>query len=106
MVRLCVEEWGFPVVKMNPAQNAYPIDSDMVLEVVDRIVSLGAVPAFHFGSATSFTQAEGLERVALRHPYHTLIAVHMGGGVGHSFETDRTYMAARELWLPRPNTYY
>src|SRR3546814_29309 len=106
MVRLCVEEWGFPVVKMNPAQNAYPIDSDMVLEVVDRIVSLGAVPAFHFGSDTSFTPAEGLERVALRHPDHPLIAVHMGGGGGHYVEADRTYLAARDIGLRRPNIFY
>ncbi len=31
-----VRELGFPVVKMNPAQNRYPIDSPEVLQVVDR----------------------------------------------------------------------
>ena len=106
MARLCVEEWGFPVVKMNPAQNAYPIDSDMVMEVVDRIVSLGAIPAFHFGSDTPFTPPEGLERVALRHPAHPIIAVHMGGGGGHFVEAEKTYLAARDIGLRLPNIFY
>lgn len=106
MVRICVEEWGFPIVKMNPAQNAYPIDSDAVMTVVDRIVALKAVPAFHFGSDTPFTPAEGLERVALRHPSHPVIAVHMGGGGGHYVEADTTYLAAREIGLRRPNIFY
>jgi predicted TIM-barrel fold metal-dependent hydrolase len=106
MVRICIEDWGFPVVKMNPAQNAYPIDSDMVLEVVDRIVGLGAVPAFHYGADTPFTPAEGLERVALRHPDHPVIGVHMGGGGAHYVEADPLYIASRELGLRRPNIFY
>ena len=68
MAEIFVREFGFAIVKMNPAQNAYPIDSPEVLAVVDRLASLGAVPAFHFGSDTPYTPAEGLERVALRHP--------------------------------------
>ena len=106
MARLCIEEFGFPIVKMNPAQNAYPIDSGMVMETVDRIVSLGAVPAFHFGSDTPFTPASGLERVASRHPSHPLIAVHMGGGGGHFVEAEETYLAARDLGLRCPNIFY
>jgi predicted TIM-barrel fold metal-dependent hydrolase len=106
MVGICVESWGFPIVKMNPAQNAYPIDSEPVLRVVDRIVALGAVPAFHFGADTRFTPAEGLERVALRHPDHPLIGVHMGGGGGHFVESDPLYVAARALGLRRPNLFY
>lgn len=106
MVRICVGEWGFPIVKMNPAQNAYPIDSDVVLDLVDRIVGLSAVPAFHFGSDTPFTPAEGLDRVALRHPEHPVIAVHMGGGGGHYVEADPLYLAARDLGLERPNIFY
>lgn len=106
MARICVEEWGFPIVKMNPAQNAYPIDSDMVMTVVDRIVELGAIPAFHFGSDTPFTPTSGLERVAHRHPKHPLIAVHMGGGGGHYVEADTSYLNARDLGLRCPNIFY
>ena len=105
-VRSCVDEWGFPIVKMNPAQNAYPIDCDMVIEVVDAIVSRGAVPAFHFGADTQFTPASGLERIAERHPSHPVIGVHMGGGGGHFVESEALYVAARQLGLRRPNIFY
>lgn len=106
LVRTCVTEWGFPVVKMNPAQNAFPIDSEMVLRVVDEIVALGAIPAFHYGSDTPYTPADGLERVAARHPDHPVIGVHMGGGGGHYVEADPLYLASRELGLRRPNIFF
>jgi predicted TIM-barrel fold metal-dependent hydrolase len=106
LVRLCVEEFGFPVVKMNPAQNRYRIDSGEVTEVLDAIVALGAVPAFHFGSDSEYTPADGLEAIAARHPEHPVIAVHMGGGGGHYVEADPLYIAARELGLKRPNIFY
>lgn len=106
LARRCVEVWGMPVVKMNPAQNAYPIDDPMALEVVDVIVGLGAVPAFHFGSDTPHTPAEGLARIAARHPAHPVIAVHMGGGGGHFVEAEPTYQAARQLGLDRENVFF
>jgi predicted TIM-barrel fold metal-dependent hydrolase len=59
MAEICVCELGFPFVKMNPAQNSYPINRPDVLSVVDRIVELGAVPTFHFGADTPFTPADG-----------------------------------------------
>ncbi len=102
----CVAEFAMPVVKMNPAQNSYPIDDPMVLAVVDTIVEMGAVPAFHFGADTLYTPASGLETVALRHPHHPVIGVHMGGGGGHFVEAEETYQAARELGLRRPNVFY
>jgi predicted TIM-barrel fold metal-dependent hydrolase len=80
LAETCVQELGFPLVKMNPAQNAFPIDSPEVMTVLDRIVELGAVPAFHFGADTIYTPATGLQKVAQRHPDHPLVAVHMGGG--------------------------
>ncbi len=106
LARECVGEFAMPVVKMNPAQNAYPIDDPMVLAVVDTIVETGAVPAFHFGSDTPYTPASGLERVAERHPDHPVIGVHMGGGGGHFVEAEETYQAARELGLRRPNIFF
>lgn len=106
LARICVEEWGFPVVKMNPAQNSYPIDDPMVLTLVDRIVALGAVPAFHFGADTPFTPAGGLGAVAMRHPDHPVIGVHMGGGGAGYMEADALYTAARELGLQCPNVFF
>jgi predicted TIM-barrel fold metal-dependent hydrolase len=106
LARICVEEWGFPIVKMNPAQNAYQIDDAMVQTLVDRIVGLGAVPAFHFGGDTPYTPAEGLRTIALRHPDHPVIGVHMGGGGAGYMEADALYTAARELGLQCPNVFY
>lgn len=106
LARRCVEELAMPVVKMNPAQNAYPIDSDEVAAVVDVIVGLGAVPAFHFGSDTPFTPAEGLARIAQRHPESPVIGVHMGGGGGHFVEAEPTYQAARRIGLENPNIVF
>lgn len=102
----CVQAWGFPIIKMNPAQNGFQIDDARVLQVLDEIVRMGAVPAFHFGADTTFTPAEGLEAVAARHPDHPVIAVHMGGGGGHFVNSDPLYIAARELGLRRPNIFY
>src|SRR5690606_1246334 len=103
LARSCVEIRGMAVVKMNPAQNEYAIDDPRVLEVVDEIVALGAIPAFHFGSDTPHTPPGGLAVVAERHPQHPLIAVHMGGGGGHFVEAEETYQAARRLGLTHPN---
>ena len=101
-----VEEFGFALVKMNPAQNGYPIDSEPVMAVVDRIVELGAVPCFHFGADTPFTPASGLERVAGRHPEVPLLSIHMGGGGAGYLEGEETYLEARELGLRQPNIRY
>jgi len=99
----CVREFGFPLVKMNPAQNRYPIDSGAVTRVFDRIVELGAVPAFHFGADTPFTPAEGLEAIALRHPSHPVLAIHMGGGGAGYVEAEPLCQKSRALGLRRPN---
>lgn len=106
LARRCVEEFAMPVVKMNPAQNQYPIDSDEVAEVVDAIVALGAVPAFHFGSDTPYTPAEGLARIAQRNPDSPVIGVHMGGGGGHFVEAEPIYQAARRIGLENPNIFF
>ncbi len=106
LVRICVDEWGFPIVKMNPAQNRYPIDSHVVLRMVDRIVACGAVPAFHFGADTEFTPADGLRAVALRHPDWPVIGVHMGGGGPAYVEGEPLYQAARALGLGCPNVFF
>jgi predicted TIM-barrel fold metal-dependent hydrolase len=106
LVEIFVLDFGFPIVKLNPAQNRYPIDSPEVLAVVDRIVELGAVPAFHFGADTPFTPAEGLEAVARRHLGRPVLAVHMGGGGAGYLEAEDLYRKARQLGLRQPNLRY
>lgn len=103
VAEICVREFGFLFVKMNPAQNRYPIDGEDVMQVVDRIVSLGAIPTFHFGADTQYTPAEGLERILARHPDHPFLAVHMGGGGASYPGAEALYQKARRLGLERPN---
>jgi predicted TIM-barrel fold metal-dependent hydrolase len=106
MTEMLVGEFGFAIVKLNPAQNQYPIDSPESLAVVDHIVACGAIPAFHFGADTPYTPAAGLRRVAERHPGSPLIAVHMGGGGAGYLEAEGLYHAARQLGLECPNIRY
>ena len=103
MAGVLIREYGFPIVKMNPAQNSYPIDSESVVAVVDRIVELGAIPAFHFSADTPFKPADGLERIALRHPDRPVVAVHMGGGGAGYLEAESLYQESRSLGLRRPS---
>ncbi len=106
VAEICVCEFGFFIIKMNPAQNAYPIASPEVAEVVARIVELGAVPAFHFGADTPYTPASGLERLLEDHPGHPFIGVHMGGG-GASYQGGESLAhEARELGLRRSQLRY
>jgi len=103
LVDICVNNFGFPIVKMNPAQNKYPIDCEMVFEVLDHIISLGAIPAFHFGADTPFTPASGLEKVSKRLNPYPVIAVHMGGGGASYKEAEKQYLETRMMGLRNPN---
>ncbi len=106
IAEVCVREFGFALVKMNPAQNGYPIDSPLVTAVADRIVELGAIPVFHFGADSPYTPAAGLERVARRYPEWPIVAVHMGGGGAGYLEAESLYHQALELGLRCPNVRY
>lgn len=106
MARHCVLELGMTIVKLNPSQNGFMIDGEEVLSVVDAITELGAVPAFHFGADSQFTPADGLGRVAQRHPQHPLIAVHMGGGGAGYIEAETLYHEARSLGLRQANIHF
>jgi predicted TIM-barrel fold metal-dependent hydrolase len=106
LVEKLVIDFGFLIVKLNPAQNGYPINGPLSLAVVDRIVELGAMPAFHFGADTPFTPAEGLRCVAERYPERPVIAVHMGGGGAGYLEAEELYRVARQLGLDCPNIRY
>jgi len=106
IVEHCILEFGFLIVKMNPAQNAYSVDTDEVFTVVDRIVEMGGIPAFHYGADTPYTTASAFEKVALRHPEWPVIAVHMGGGGCSYLEGERQYIESRALGLRRPNVHF
>lgn len=106
LLETLVLKFGFLIVKLNPAQNRFQIDAPISVAVVDRIIELGAIPAFHFGADTPFTPAEGLRALAERHPASPLIAVHMGGGGAGYLQAEETYQKARLLGLECPNIRY
>jgi predicted TIM-barrel fold metal-dependent hydrolase len=106
LVQKMVVEFGFLIVKLNPAQNGYQIDGPLSLAVVDQIVATGAIPAFHFGADTPYTPPEGLRCLAARHPERPLIAVHMGGGGASYLAAEHHYREARKLGLEFPNIRY
>lgn len=103
---ICVNEFGFAIVKMNPAQNQFPIDSEVVFDMVKHIVDLGAIPAFHYGADTPYTPATGLENVAARFPQSPVIGIHMGGGGAGYIEAEKLYHESRQLGLKYPNIKY
>lgn len=106
LVEKCINEFGFLIIKMNPAQNKYNIDSEDVVTVFNKIVELGGIPAFHFGGDTPFTSAEGFEKLALLHPEHPILGIHMGGGGPSYNDGEKHYIKARELGLRRSNIYF
>lgn len=81
MVRRCVLEYGFYGVKLNGAQNYYPIDDpELALPVIGEIAKLGGRVAFHIGADSyNNTHPYRLAKVAARFPETTIFAVHMGG---------------------------
>lgn len=103
LAEVLVNDFGFPIVKMNPAQNQFPIDSDDVMVVLEKIVNMGAIPAFHYGSDTPYTPASGLGNVAKKLGSYPVLAVHMGGGGAAFVEAEKQYIESRKLGLQYPN---
>ncbi len=102
----CVNELGMAIVKLNPAQNEFPIDGPEACEVVDAIVANGAIVAFHFGADTPYTPAEGLRNIARRHQEVPFIAVHMGGGGAAFTDAEQLYTDARQLGIEQENLFF
>lgn len=106
MIDHCADTLGAAVVKLNPAQNAFPIDSDPVLACVDHIVARGLVPAFHYGADTPYTPPAGFAAIAARHPDRPVIGVHMGGGGASYVEGEDHAHASRSLLREHPNVFF
>jgi len=97
---------GLLVIKMNPAQNGYPLNHPDVCTLVKLIVETGAIPAFHYGADTPFTPPESLAAIAALIYPHKFIAVHMGGGGSSYMEGESIYHKTRELGLKFDNIYF
>ncbi len=102
----CINKRGVGIVKINPAQNEFPINSPDVMQLVEAITDAGAIVAFHYGSDTPYTPAAGLQEVAEHYPHVPFIAVHMGGGGTSFVEAEDMYTESRKLGLRQPNLYF
>lgn len=105
LVRACTGELAMPIIKMNPAQNAYPMDHPDVLRVMDAIVAEGAVSAFHYGADSPHTPVAALGRVARHVAPHPVIAVHGGGGGASYLEQEALAAKSRRLFLRQDNLF-
>lgn len=106
MIRVCVMEYGCPVVKFNPAQNAFPIDNETTIELIRTITGYGAIPAFHFAADTQYTPVSGLKKLAELFPDNRLLVIHMGGGGASYNEAETMYHEVRELGLAYKNLFF
>lgn len=106
IVDVFMNDFGFLIVKMNPAQNAFPIDSADVMAIVEKIAKNNGLVAFHYGADTPYTPAKGLEKIARSFPETRIIGIHMGGGGASYNEGEELYNHTRELGLKCPNLFF
>ena len=79
--RRAVEEYGFHGVKLNGAQNGYPIDDPhLALPVIEQVARSGAILALHVGAdAYDHTHPSRVAAIARAYPDLRILVVHMGG---------------------------
>ena len=77
----CLEEYGFPGVKLNGAQNDFYIDDPQLsLPVIEEIAKRGKIVAFHTGAdAFDKTHPFRVGKLAAMYPEIQFCMVHMGG---------------------------
>lgn len=77
----CIEEYGFPGVKLNGAQNNYFIDDPMIsLPVIEEIAKRNKILAFHTGAdAFENTHPFRVSKIAEMYPEIKICMIHMGG---------------------------
>ena len=106
IVEIFMSQFGFLIIKMNPAQNAFPIDNEEVMVIIRKISELQGIVAFHFGADTPYTPASGLEKIAKTFPGTRIIGIHMGGGGAGYSEAEDLYNEARTLGLKYANLFF
>ena len=80
-IKKCLTEYGFYGVKLNGAQNSFPIDDEkMSLPLIEEIAKMGSILAFHIGADEyNYTHPYRAANIAKRFPEMTILMVHMGG---------------------------
>ena len=96
-VKKCLNEYGFYGIKLNGAQNSFPIDNEeMCFPIIEEVAKAGSILAFHIGvDAYDFTHPSRAVNVARRFPEMPILMVHMGG-VGAPELTNACIQAAEQ----------
>lgn len=97
------KEWGFAIVKFNPAQNQFMLDDNDLDGFIQKIISYKAVPAFHFAADSKYTPISALRTLAEKYKNTDLLVVHMGGGGSSYNDAEEMYNETRQLGLAYPN---
>lgn len=82
-----IEEHGFYGIKMNGAQNNFPIDHpELAMPVIEEIAKRGSILALHVGAdAYDNTSPYRVATIAKAYPALRILAIHMGG-VAHQHQ--------------------
>lgn len=80
-IKRCVDDYGFYGVKLNGAQNEFPIDHpELALPLIAAIAQTGKALAFHIGTdAYDATHPMRLGNIAGMFPQTPILMVHLGG---------------------------
>ncbi len=98
-VSQCLDEFGFPGVKFNGAQNSFYIDSPAAIETMEGVVERGRILAFHCGGdAPETTHPFRVVKIARLFPETPILLIHIGGAAFHDLSD-----AAIEMALECPN---
>lgn len=94
----CLEEYGFIGVKLNGAQNEYPIDSLPALHVCEEIAKRNGMIAFHIGAdSPNFTSPHRAAVVANLFPETPILMAHMGGASPTSENVSRSVIDVAKI---------
>ncbi|MCL2832870.1 MAG: amidohydrolase [Treponema sp.] len=80
-IRKCLNEYGFYGVKLNGAQNSFPIDDEKIsMPLIEEIAKSKKILAFHIGAdAYDFTHPFRAAKIAKLFPELQILIIHMGG---------------------------
>ena len=80
-IKKCLNEYGFHGIKLNGAQNYFPIDNEeYCFPLIEEIAKAGSILALHIGAdAYDFTHPFRAAKIASHFPEMPILMVHMGG---------------------------
>lgn len=97
LIRKCMLQYGFKGIKLNGAQNEYPVDDEeLSIPLIREIADLGGIIAFHCGAdVRDYTHPYRIEKILKMFPHIKFLMVHMGGASFSDFSDTAIEVAER-----------